>query len=78
MQQVGTPAAHAFLGMVLQQVGTPAAAAVPLMVGLDFPAMSAVIAGSMINSTPWSCRNTYARRSSHNRITYKFKAYCAS
>ncbi|WP_282433052.1 hypothetical protein [Desulfosporosinus meridiei] len=31
--------------MLPQQVGTPAAAAVPLMVGLDFPAIAAVNAG---------------------------------
>ena len=34
--------------------GTPAAVAVPLMVGLGFPAMAAVIAGMMIQSTPVS------------------------
>ena len=34
--------------------GTPAAVAVPLLVGLGFPAMAAVIAGMMIQSTPVS------------------------
>lgn len=34
--------------------GTPAAVAVPLLVGLGFPALSAVIAGMMIQSTPVS------------------------
>ncbi|TGE37561.1 L-lactate permease [Desulfosporosinus fructosivorans] len=34
--------------------GTPAAVAVPLMVGLGFPAMAAVVAGMMIQSTPVS------------------------
>lgn len=34
--------------------GTPAAVAVPLMVGLGFPAMAAVIAGMIIQSTPVS------------------------
>jgi lactate permease len=34
--------------------GTPAAVAVPLMVGLGFPAMAAVIAGMVIQSTPVS------------------------
>ena len=34
--------------------GTPAAVAVPLLVGLGFPAMSAVIAGMVIQSTPVS------------------------
>ena len=32
--------------------GTPAAVAVPLMVGLGFPAMAAVVAGMVIQSTP--------------------------
>ncbi len=34
--------------------GTPAAVAVPLLVGLGFPALSAVVAGMMIQSTPVS------------------------
>ena len=34
--------------------GTPAAVAVPLMVGLGFPAMAAVVAGMIIKSTPVS------------------------
>lgn len=34
--------------------GTPAAVAVPLMVGLGFPAMAAVVAGMIIQSTPVS------------------------
>ncbi len=34
--------------------GTPAAVAVPLLVGLGFPAMAAVIAGMLIQSTPVS------------------------
>lgn len=34
--------------------GTPAAVAVPLMVGLGFPAMAAVVAGMVIQSTPVS------------------------
>jgi len=34
--------------------GTPAAVAVPLLVGLGFPAMAAVIAGMIIQSTPVS------------------------
>lgn len=34
--------------------GTPAAVAVPLLVGLGFPAMAAVVAGMMIQSTPVS------------------------
>ncbi|MCS0671919.1 L-lactate permease [Cytobacillus firmus] len=34
--------------------GTPAAVAVPLLVGLGFPAMAAVIAGMVIQSTPVS------------------------
>src|SRR5699024_166999 len=34
--------------------GTPAAVAVPLLVGLGFPAMSAVVAGMIIQSTPVS------------------------
>ncbi|MBI2477261.1 MAG: L-lactate permease [Planctomycetia bacterium] len=34
--------------------GTPAAVAVPLMVGLGFPAMCAVVAGMVIQSTPVS------------------------
>jgi lactate permease len=34
--------------------GTPAAVAVPLMVGLGFPAMAAVMAGMIIQSTPVS------------------------
>lgn len=34
--------------------GTPAAVAVPLLVGLGFPAMSAVISGMIIQSTPVS------------------------
>lgn len=34
--------------------GTPAAVAVPLMVGLGFPAMAAVVAGMLIQSTPVS------------------------
>jgi lactate permease len=34
--------------------GTPAAVAVPLLVGLGFPAMSAVVAGMVIQSTPVS------------------------
>ncbi|MFZ4453124.1 L-lactate permease [Salibacterium aidingense] len=34
--------------------GTPAAVAVPLMVGLGFPAMAAVVAGMAIQSTPVS------------------------
>ena len=34
--------------------GTPAAVAVPLLVGLGFPALAAVIAGMMIQSTPVS------------------------
>lgn len=34
--------------------GTPAAIAVPLLVGLGFPAMAAVVAGMMIQSTPVS------------------------
>ncbi|MBI2421376.1 MAG: L-lactate permease [Candidatus Hydrogenedentes bacterium] len=34
--------------------GTPAAVAVPLMTGLGFPAMAAVVAGMMIQSTPVS------------------------
>ena len=34
--------------------GTPAAVAVPLMVGLGFPAMAAVVAGMTIQSTPVS------------------------
>ena len=34
--------------------GTPAAVAVPLLVGLGFPAMSAVVAGMTIQSTPVS------------------------
>ncbi|MEO8269354.1 MAG: L-lactate permease, partial [Aureliella sp.] len=34
--------------------GTPAAVAVPLLVGLGFPALSAVIAGMMIQCTPVS------------------------
>jgi lactate permease len=34
--------------------GTPAAVAVPLLVGLGFPAMSAVISGMLIQSTPVS------------------------
>jgi len=34
--------------------GTPAAVAVPLMVGLGFPAMAAVVAGLVIQSTPVS------------------------
>ena len=34
--------------------GTPAAVAVPLMVGLGFPALSAVISGMIIQSTPVS------------------------
>lgn len=34
--------------------GTPAAVAVPLMVGLGFPAMAAVISGMVIQSTPVS------------------------
>jgi len=32
--------------------GTPAAVAVPLMVGLGFPAMAAVVSGMIIQSTP--------------------------
>ncbi len=34
--------------------GTPAAVAVPLLVGLGFPAMAAILAGMMIQSTPVS------------------------
>jgi lactate permease len=34
--------------------GTPAAVAVPLLVGLGFPAMAAVVAGMLIQSTPVS------------------------
>ena len=34
--------------------GTPAAVAVPLMVGLGFPAMAAVVSGMIIQSTPVS------------------------
>jgi lactate permease len=34
--------------------GTPAAVAVPLLVGLGFPAMAAVVAGMVIQSTPVS------------------------
>jgi lactate permease len=34
--------------------GTPAAVAVPLLVGLGFPALAAVVAGMMIQSTPVS------------------------
>ncbi|MEZ6137124.1 MAG: L-lactate permease [Pirellulaceae bacterium] len=34
--------------------GTPAAVAVPLLVGLGFPALSAVVSGMMIQSTPVS------------------------
>src|SRR5665648_46393 len=34
--------------------GTPAAVAAPLLVGLGFPAMAAVVAGMMIQSTPVS------------------------
>ena len=34
--------------------GTPAAVAVPLLVGLGFPALSAVISGMLIQSTPVS------------------------
>src|SRR5690606_34752631 len=34
--------------------GTPAAVAVPLLVGLGFPAMAAVVAGMIIQSTPVS------------------------
>jgi len=34
--------------------GTPAAVAVPLMVGLGFPALAAVVAGMLIQSTPVS------------------------
>jgi len=34
--------------------GTPAAVAVPLLVGLGFPAMSAVVSGMLIQSTPVS------------------------
>ncbi|MBX3437600.1 MAG: L-lactate permease, partial [Planctomycetaceae bacterium] len=34
--------------------GTPAAVAVPLLVGLGFPALAAVIAGMIIQSTPVS------------------------
>jgi len=34
--------------------GTPAAVAVPLMIGLGFPAMAAVVAGMIIQSTPVS------------------------
>ena len=34
--------------------GTPAAVAVPLMVGLGFPAMAAVVAGMILQSTPVS------------------------
>ena len=34
--------------------GTPAAVAVPLLVGLGFPPLAAVVAGMMIQSTPVS------------------------
>ena len=34
--------------------GTPAAVAVPLLVGLGFPALAAVVAGMLIQSTPVS------------------------
>src|SRR5690606_3259354 len=34
--------------------GTPAAVAVPLLVGLGFPAMAAVVAGMLIQCTPVS------------------------
>ena len=35
--------------------GTPAAVAVPLLVGLGFPPLAAVVAGMLIQSTPVSC-----------------------